>query len=437
MSIRLTLSVALAFFAAALLGCEGASSDYGSGDTDADGDADGDADSDADSDSDTDSDGDADGPIGTIQGVVLAPSGEFPISGALVYVTSGDAEVIPDHAYCYECDDMTGKKWTLSGPDGSWKIEGVPSGTRNLVTRKGFFQRQREIEIAGDTVQDIPAEITTLPFENSGDGLDRIPNYAVLLNSWDLPQDMLAKMGLGSLTSAGNLDTSQPYSFDLYNDFSTDGTALGDSSLIFASQAALDHYHMVFFPCVCAHLEPNNYISMLQAYAATGGKIYGSCYAGQWVEKPFPELITWNGGDAGYVYGNVGPYNTTGTINDPDMRDWLAVVNAGDSPDAYPFDEGWINIDGLTAGAYEGMGLEEDGWMVVPKVWATDHGTAGYSVAGDPLTVTFNYGCGKLFYSTYQVVENTPSPSIRPQEWVLIYLFFEVGVCEGEYEDPE
>ncbi|MCK9459876.1 MAG: hypothetical protein M0R80_09590 [Proteobacteria bacterium] len=194
---------------------------------------------------------------------------------------------------------------------------------------------------------------------------------------------------------------------------------------------------MVFFPCVCAHLEPNSYLTMLQQYVTDGGKIYGSCYAGQWVEKPFPDLITWDGGDSGYVYGNVGPYNTTGVIQDPEMRDWLANVAPGQDPDAYTFDEGWINIDGLTGGAYSGHGLEEDGYMVVPKVWAMDLGAPGYSQAGDPLTVTFNYDCGKLFYSTYQVVENEPSPSIRPQEWVLIYLFFEVGVCEGEYEEPE
>jgi hypothetical protein len=74
---------------------------------------------------------------------------------------------------------------------------------------------------------------------------------------------------------------------------------------------------------------------------------------------------------------------------------------------------------------------------VIPKVWVTDLGAPGYSSAGDPLTVTFNYDCGKLFYSTYQVVESTPDPAIRPQEWVLIYMFFEVGVCEGEYVPPE
>ena len=166
------------------IGCEGAGGDYGGSDSDGDTDTDTDGDTDVDSDTDTDTDTDTEstGPTGTIQGIVYAPSGTFPISGALVYVTAGNAEVIEDNAYCYECDDMTGKKWTLSGPDGTWILEGVPSGERNLVTRKGFFQRQRQITVVGDTVQDIPAEITTLPAASTGDGLDTIPNYAVLLN---------------------------------------------------------------------------------------------------------------------------------------------------------------------------------------------------------------------------------------------------------------
>ena len=85
-----------------------------------------------------------DGPPGNLYGTVMAPSGTFPIPGALVYLTVENGSEIPDHAFCYECEDMTGKEegvtWTLSNPDGSWELENVPSGTWNIVTRKGFFQ---------------------------------------------------------------------------------------------------------------------------------------------------------------------------------------------------------------------------------------------------------------------------------------------------------
>ncbi len=92
----------------------------------------------------------------------------------------------------------------------------------------------------------------------------------------------------------------------------------------------------------------------------------------------------------------------------------------------------WIKIDGLNANAYPGHGLNEDGEIegpVTPITWVTD--VSQYS--GSPLTVTYNYECGKVFYSSYQVVESSGSPAIRAQEWVLIYLFYEVGVCVGDY----
>ena len=383
----------------------------------------------------TDEGGDAPGDE-MIAGYVQSASG-FPISGALVYLTYGNGTTIEDQAYCQECDEVTDGMFAISNPDGSWEINTAPSGTINIVTRKGNFQRQREITIAdSDVVQTIPTETTTLPGADTPDGMDQIPNWAVLLNGWDKPEDMLAKMGLGELSGTGTLvhGTQQ---FDLYNDASSSASAVGPSSMIFASQDTLNHYHMIFFPCICSTNNAYSHISLLTNWVAAGGKIYSSCWAGQWPEAPFPDVIDFNGSDTGSSPGNVGAYNTHGMINDPDMRDWLAVVNSSEDLDFYPFEEGWIRLTGYSSTSYDGHGLiiNDDGsWEiggpVVPYEWVTD----AQMYSGAPMTLTFNYECGKVFYSTYQVVEASPSPNIRPQEWVLIYLFYEVGVCEGEVD---
>ena len=445
-------------------------------DSDTDSDTDGDTDSDTDSDSDTDgdtdvpecTDGDSDGwclpfdcddsdnsvhpgatedqtngtdddcdgttdeasPFGDefVAGTVWAPAGTFPISGALVYLTSELPDPIEDTTFCYDCENMGGKPWALSGADGSFSITNAPSGTVYLVTRKGLFRRVRQITITAGEPYFVPDDESTLPGANSAP-YDEIPSYAVLLNGYDLPEDMLAKMGLGELTSSGNLDTAQPYSFDLYNDSYSDSTAVGSSSSLVSSLTNLENYHMVFFPCICHTLTATSYTSNLQNYVIGGGKIYSSCWASQWAETPFPNAIEFSGSDTAYNAGNVGYWDSFGTITDAEMRAWLAEVNPSSNLDNYPFDGGYILIDSLTTGAYAGHGLEEDGGLVIPKSWVND--VSDYP--GHPLTVTYNYDCGKVFFSTYQVVESTPSTNIRPQEWVLIYLFFEVGVCDGDY----
>lgn len=414
-------------------GCEGANSGLTSG---SDSDSDGDSDGDTDSDGDSDTDGDTDlGYVGDLIGTVRSATG-FPISGALVYVTNGDGADIPDNVYCYTCDDMTTKKWTLSNADGTWSIDQVPAGDRNLVTRKGFFQRQRAITVSQDVVNDIPVDKTTLPGANTGDGLDQIPNYAVLLNWYDRPEDMLSKMGLADLSPAGEV-VSGTENFHMYNDDESYPSAIGQSSSLFSQgQDWINQYHMIFFPCICNTLSAGPNIPMLTTYVSSGGKIYGSCWAGQWVEQPFPNVIEFNGSDTVYNPGDIGLWNSFGTINDPEMRAWLAVVQPSQNLDHYPFDGGWILIDSLNDTAYDGHGVLADGTIGGPVVttnWVTDVANNN----SHPLTITYPYDCGKIFYSTYQVVENNPSLDIRPQEAVLIYLFYEVGVCEGEYVPPE
>ncbi len=386
---------------------------------------------------------------GTIQGIVKSASG-FPISGALIYLTQGDGPQIPDQTFCYECEDVTKGLWTLSNSDGTWTLDNLPPGTIDIVTRKGFFQREREIVIDGTPgIQAIPEEVTTLPGENSDDGLDQIPNYAVLLNGWDLPEDMLAKMGMGVLDVDGHLQHGTQH-FDMYNDGSSSSFTVGDSSVLFEDQGNLNQYHMIFFPCIASTLSASDYIPMLQSYVQSGGKIYSSCWASQWAEQPFPDVIEYYDDDNDYNAGNVGEYDTYGIVQNQDMIDWLAVVAPNESPLQFPFYGAYIQIDSLSSSAYDGHGvaIQPDGTIVfgqgpvTPEVWVMDTngvppgGTGGLGGQdGTPMTVTYNYDCGEVFYSSYQVVESNPSPSIRAQEWVLIYLFYEIGVCEGDYNE--
>jgi len=370
--------------------CENTENDPAAGAaSDASGDSDGDTDGDSDGDTDGDSDGDSDTGSGTnLTGIVKSASG-FPISGALVYVTKENGAKIPDEIYCYECDDMTGKIWTLSEADGTFLLKDIPAGTINIVTRKGFFQRQREITVtASESVQEIPEEYTTMPGQNSDDGLDQIPNYAVLYSGPDYSQDLLAKMGLGSLTAEGKLDETQPYFFDMYDSDSDSGAPYhwngGGGENIFTSFDYIKQYHMVFFPCVCrvnnipggANPPASGVKDTLLAYVSAGGKIYASCWAGQWVEQPIPDVIDFFGDDTIMSPGaTASKFETRGSIEDPDMKAWLKAVEPSEDTSNWPITGAWAYMESLSYTSNDGHGVLDDGKIsgpVTPVTWVID-----------------------------------------------------------------
>ncbi|MCA9682099.1 MAG: hypothetical protein KC457_07870, partial [Myxococcales bacterium] len=55
----------------------------------------------------------------------------------------------------------------------------------------------------------------------------------------------------------------------------------------------------------------------------------------------------------------------------------------------------------------------------------------------NPLTISAEYGCGKLMFTTYHMAEGSDTYiGLTPQELVLLYLILEIGVCQVPYEPP-
>jgi hypothetical protein len=56
--------------------------------------------------------------------------------------------------------------------------------------------------------------------------------------------------------------------------------------------------------------------------------------------------------------------------------------------------------------------------------------TPGYG--SKPLNVTFNYGCGKVLFTTYHTIGalvGAPRPEMITQEKILLYLVLDIAVC--------
>ena len=362
----------------------------------------------------------------TLSGRVMAPSGAFPVSGALVYLTKDTPEAIPKGVYHYECDEMEGTAYALSSADGTWTIKNVQVGNWNLVTRKGNFRRVRPIEVKQDMDPNVHPELTMLPRKRSNDGLDVIPSFAVVKTNPDLAYNLLAKFGLGDVNGAGNL-VQGTESFDIYDEAPI--SSYPHTKVLFDSNN-LHNYHMVFLPCSATSVGVpfvNNNVQKLRDYVSVGGRIYNSCTVSLWTKAPFPPYIDYYGNNTPNRF-DIGrssntAYSTTGAALDPGLAAWLPIV-AGVGPNAVPFHNGYVTING-TVDVSDGHGLNKDDGVVKPYTWVRDL----QAHPDKPLMVTYNYDFGKVFYSVYETSTNTAV--MTPQEYVLLYVILEVGVCEN------
>ena len=130
-------------------------------------------------------------------------------------------------------------------------------------------------------------------------------------------------------------------------------------------------------------------------------------------------FFTWSGASGETGSGCLaGSYTSPAQVLDPAMMEWLAAQNITD----FAVEANWTMIDAVTtqqAPAPEG-GLID----VTPKVWVQAM-TGG---AGNPATVSFDFGCGRGLFSTYHT-EGDGGSDLLPQELALLYVLLEVGVC--------
>ncbi|MCA9717881.1 MAG: hypothetical protein KC468_24630 [Myxococcales bacterium] len=420
--------------------------------------------------------GETDGcnPMGdaVLTGIVHAPNGELPISGALVYVTQTQP-TIPQTVYCSECVDLPcGTPHTFTGPDGSFTL-GVPPGPHELVVRKGQFMRVTPIDAApGDNP--LTAALTDLPGHNSPQTAEYIPRVALALGDHDRLENGLAKLGLGDTVIDGFEEELAAGSeqFDVWDnspgrDFPG---AKGPFELLLSSYELMEQYHIIFVPCT---MQAGEYPAIfddpvarenVQNWVANGGKLYVADWSNELLSIAFPQYQTfWQRKDSETVAqwqddptADLGHYDPLGTVLDPDLEAWLDAlppalkdINPLNDPQGtqYPVVDSLPELQ--TVYAYSGVRevhpvLVDDGMGgqvdVGHKVWIEGWGSETWGVPPPseqhPLTVTGEYGCGRVLFTAYHTVEGGGYVGLTPQELVLMYLILEIGLCQVPFNPP-
>ncbi len=371
----------------------------------------------------------------TLRGTVYAPNLTIPISGALVYVSTQDPEPVPDGVYCAECVGVPcDAQFVLTNADGSFELPASTFPGQKLIVQKGEFLRATEIEIVEGDNQ-IPAEVSSLPGEWNPDAGMWIPRVAVVDTFNDSIYNILAKIGMGSVSGGGALQPGTE-NFDLLDQ--PEGGALLDDL------AAMRAYHIIFVPCMSQ--EGMGQLSELRKmnirqWVEEGGKFYVTDWANEYVYETFPKYQTLHGQqfDPDLDY-----YDTTGTVLDPELLAWLQALPpalkdiGGGHPNLLSLPQvelvdNWSGIETIPPViTQDEMGNDVDVGHY-PWVEGACHSCSPSSVR--PMTISADYGCGRIMFSTYHTDEGAHA-GLTPQELILLYIILEIGVCHDVPPPP-
>lgn len=382
--------------------------------------------------------GDCDPPTSnaTLRGTVYAPNLEVPISGALVYVTQEPAEPVPDEVYCAECVTIPcDAHFQLTEADGSFELPAI-AGNYNLIVTKGQFLRESQIEIVeGDN--DIAAADSSLPGRWSPDDGEWIPRIAVAQTETDAIYNILAKLGMGDVNGGALVNGSE--SFDLLDQASA-GALLDDLD-------AMREYHIIFVPCLANQgmgALTQSRIDNIRQYVAEGGKWYVTDWSNEYLYDVFPSYQTMHQ-DPLFGGPDLGLYDTTGAVLDPGLREWLEALPAplkdigGGHPNLLSLPQvqlvdNWSGIDDIPPILVEDADGNEVNvghypWVEGPCLACNPSNTFR------PMTISGQYGCGRMMFSTYHTDESVHE-GLTPQELILLYIILEIGVCFDETPPP-
>jgi hypothetical protein len=284
---------------------------------------------------------------------------------------------------------------------------------------------------------EVPVDFSTLPNMN-GAG-DTIPSMALLyaLDGGDHIEDVLAKVTLGSTDGSGMLvmGTEQ---FDIYN-----VSPYESNTALLNDLARMLSYHIIFFPCTIAGypqigdptspLGSSIVLANIRAFLDAGGKIYATDMMYDVFEQPLPIYVDVCGDDAVMNDGDeeawahfetMSGWTSNGWSGDDDLSAWLNAIGIVASD--IDLHENFVWIEGL----YNAPPDAPPGDPVTPKVWVYGNFILDSSRTL-PLTVTFPVGAGKVLFSTYHTVGDMTGPTLIPQEYILLYLIMEIGVCQS------
>lgn len=384
----------------------------------------------------------------SVSGTVYAPNGTLPLHNVTVYVPNAPVGALPDTLQCDRCGStLSGNPLVQATTDtmGRFTLTNMPATADvPLVIQVGKWRRQvvvNDVPACTDTA--LVATDTRLPrTQAEGD----IPRMALSTGGADALECLLRKIGIADseFTTAGGAGRVHLYAGSGGTDeldAALGGGTLAAASTLWADQASLSAYDVVFLSCEGRQdsgNKPDGSLAAMKAYTDVGGRVFTSHWHNYWLQAgpdPWPSLFTF---DFQEDLRNIEADIDTSFERGASLAEWL--LNVGGSTVLGKID--------LTSTQHTLQAVDQtraERWIYKDD---TANGTPSvqYLSFTTPVEALQTDRCGRAVFSDIHVASGDESSSdlsfpaggctsdiatLSPQEKVLAFMIFDIASCVG------
>jgi hypothetical protein len=386
-----------------------------------------------------------------LTGKVYTPKGDLPLYNAIVYVPNGQVAPFVPGVSCDTCEKPTGNPLvtTRTGPDGTFRLENVPTGEDiPLVLQLGRWRRQVTVPRVEACVE---AEITDVELlrmpRHQGEG--DIPQMAIATGNADPFECLLRKVGLD------DAEFTAPSGGGRVHYFRENGVnmapAAPPASELWSSLENLSQYDVVMLPCEGSERsKPEAAQQNIIDYTSAGGRVFATHFSYVWIKlapEPFPSVANWANRTS-----PTDPYTLpfevdvdTSFLKGSSFAEWLVHVGASQTEGKMSLVETRHSADSVNA--------------ALATRWLHGHNPR----ANRSITTHFTFNtpvadllpdggapdqCGRVVFSSFHVSANAKISGVSTfpdicrddppsdQEKALIFMLFDLAACVERDEIP-